>query len=111
MPYADPDVKRRYQREWMARRRADFFADKECEECRMTEGLQLAHRDRRRKVSNTIWSWSLCRRLLEIAKCRVLCGPCHIEFDRPEFRAIAALRTRDAFGRFVTETVELREAA
>jgi hypothetical protein len=32
-PIREPDAKRRYQREWIARPRAAFFADRVCVDC------------------------------------------------------------------------------
>ncbi len=77
MPYADPQAQRVYQREWIARRRIEYFADKCCVECGATEELMLDHIDWRDKISHKIWSWSAERRSAELAKCQVLCWPCH----------------------------------
>jgi hypothetical protein len=77
MPYCDPEKQRRYQREWQARRRAEWLADKACVRCRSTDDLEIDHIDRAAKVSHRIWSWSTARREVELAKCQVLCGTCH----------------------------------
>lgn len=69
--------KREYQREWLANRRANFFADKACVRCGSAEQLELDHIDPEQKVSHRIWSWSQERRDAEIAKCQVLCAECH----------------------------------
>lgn len=46
MPYADPEERRRYAREWMARRRNEWFAEHgPCVRCGSSEDLQLDHRD------------------------------------------------------------------
>jgi len=82
MPYKDPAQQAEYAREWVARRRAEWFADKCCAWCGSTEDLQLDHIDRTTKVSHRIWSWSQVRRDTEIAKCQVLCRPCHEEKTR-----------------------------
>lgn len=71
------DYIRNYQREWMRRRRAEFFADKVCAACGIDELLELDHVDPDVKVSHKIWSWSEERRAAEIAKCQVLCTECH----------------------------------
>lgn len=71
------DYIRNYQREWMRRRRAEFFADKACAACGINESLELDHVDPDMKVSHKIWSWSEERRAAEIAKCQVLCTECH----------------------------------
>lgn len=77
MPIADPDERRRYAREWVARRRAAWFADKSCVDCGSVDKLELDHVDSKQKVSHSIWSWSQVRRDVEIAKCVVRCFPCH----------------------------------
>lgn len=61
----------------MARRRAEFFNGKSCVYCGSTSGLQLDHIDPLKKVNHKIWSWSEARRNAELAKCQVLCEPCH----------------------------------
>jgi hypothetical protein len=77
MPIKDLEARRRYSREWVARRRSAFFEDKVCVQCGSTEELQLDHKDPRQKISHNIWSWTEVRRLAEIAKCQVLCKCCH----------------------------------
>lgn len=78
MPYADPDAQRAYQAHWLAQRRADWIAENgPCQGCGTWEDLQVDHRDRTEKVSHRVWSWSAARRLAELAKCQVLCAPCH----------------------------------
>ncbi len=78
MPYADPAAQAAYQREWIARRRSEWFADKRCTLCGSTEDLEIDHIDRATKVSHRIWSWAAERRDAELEKCQVLCHPCHI---------------------------------
>lgn len=92
MPYKDPDLQRKAQREWVARRRAAFFADKACEWCGSAESLELHHRDTSKKESHSIWSWSAARRAVEIAKCIVLCNPCHKRAHAEVRRVEAELR-------------------
>lgn len=75
----DLEAKRKYQREWLRKRRSDFFKDKECINCGTVENLQLDHIDPKTKVTHRIWSWSKQRRDTEIAKCQVLCAVCHLE--------------------------------
>lgn len=68
---------RRYQREWIAERRAEFFSNKTCIDCGATENLELDHQDPTKKITHRIWSWSLMKRVEEIAKCDVRCNDCH----------------------------------
>lgn len=92
MPYKDPQQQRRAQREWLARRRQAFFVDKECDWCGSSDGLELHHRDPFKKESHKIWSFSAVRRAAEIAKCIVLCGPCHKRAHADVRRLEAELR-------------------
>lgn len=96
MPYADPDTRRAYQREWVAARRAAFFEDACCAWCGAIDDLELHHRDPAKKVAHSIWSWSRARRLTEITKCIVVCGPCHDAAHREAQKIEADLR--DAHG-------------
>jgi hypothetical protein len=92
VPFADPAAMRDYQRRWVARRRALFFRDRSCEWCGATEELELHHRDPNKKVSHSIWSWGEKRRLAELAKCIVICGPCHRRAHAEARRVEAELR-------------------
>ena len=92
MPYKDPDAQRAYQRRWVHIRRASFFAGKACEWCESTEELELHHRDTNKKESHKIWSWGEARRLVEIAKCIVLCATCHRRAHAEARRVEAELR-------------------
>ncbi len=69
----------KYQREWIAKRRNDYFKDKYCVKCGSVEKLELDHIDYNNKTTHRIWSWSEERRLKEIEKCQVLCHNCHRE--------------------------------
>lgn len=80
MPYADQEEKRRYQREWLARRRAEWIDENgPCVDCGSTEELQVDHVDADLKVEHRVWSWSAKRREAELAKCVVRCEPCHLK--------------------------------
>jgi hypothetical protein len=72
-----PEAKRAYQREWLRKRRDAWFKDKTCAACGSADDLHLHHRDPAQKVQHRVWSWREDRRLAELAKCDVLCGPCH----------------------------------
>lgn len=71
--------KRKLQREWLAKRRREYFANKVCIKCGSTHNMQLDHIDPDQKVSHRIWSWSAERREAELAKCQVLCEEHHKE--------------------------------
>lgn len=50
-----------------------------CKRCGSIEELQVDHIDPFLKVDHKVWSWSETRRMSELAKCQVLCKPCHIQ--------------------------------
>jgi hypothetical protein len=85
----------KYQREWIARRRAEWFKDKRCIDCGKTDNLEIDHRDPSQKVSHSIWSWSLERRDEEAAKCDVRCHACHVNRHRGDARDWAVVLRRD----------------
>lgn len=66
-----------YVRGKAAARRAAFFADKRCLFCGSGANLEIDHVDPSTKEDHRIWSWAPGRAAAELAKCRVLCGPCH----------------------------------
>jgi 5-methylcytosine-specific restriction endonuclease McrA len=79
----DIERKRKYQREWLAARRAAWFVDHpKCVNCGGNENLELDHIDSTTKVSHKIWSWSQKRREAELNKCQVLCKKCHLSKSR-----------------------------
>lgn len=77
MPYKSPSKQREYQREWKAKRRAEWFEGKSCVLCGSTDELQIHHADKDQKDEHKVWSWAKERGDQELAKCVVLCGPCH----------------------------------
>lgn len=85
MPYAELKRQREYQRNWMAKRRADWFAENgPCVDCGALDDLEADHRDPALKISHRIWSWSDSRRAAELAKCVVRCAPCHLAKTKGE---------------------------
>jgi hypothetical protein len=73
-----PEERRTYNREWMRKRRADWFsANGPCVDCGSWDDLELDHNSRADKVSHRIWSWSEERRYEELAKCVARCRKCH----------------------------------
>lgn len=78
MPYKDLERQRAFQREAAAKRRAAWLAKNgPCRECGSWNDLEVDHIDPSQKTNHRIWSWSEERRATELAKCQVLCGPCH----------------------------------
>jgi hypothetical protein len=66
-----------------ARRRREWFdANGPCTRCASWENLHLHHRDPSQKVSHKVWSWRDERRVVELAKCEVVCASCHRRIHR-----------------------------
>lgn len=78
--YVNREQQREYQRRWVAKRRADYLDGKVCNKCSDAEGpFEVDHIDPSQKVTNSVWSWTQERREAELAKCQVLCRPCHVK--------------------------------
>ena len=74
----DLNRKRKRQREWVAKRRKNWFAaNGPCRGCGSSENLEMHHIDRTEKEEHRIFSWSKARREVELVKCVVLCHSCH----------------------------------
>lgn len=68
-----------YSREWIKKRRNDFFKNKSCAKCGSNENLELDHIDPKNKVTHKVWSRNKNFREKELLKCQVLCKKCHKE--------------------------------
>jgi hypothetical protein len=82
MGYTDIEKKRKYQLEWMRKRRTAWFRENgPCSKCGTwnMDRLRLHHVDKNDKVDHKVWSWSKKRRECELAKCVVLCLDCHAD--------------------------------
>jgi hypothetical protein len=76
--YKNPDLQRKFTREWMARRRQDWFQKNgPCRRCGSWLDLELDHIDPTKKVTHRVWSWKKEKREAELRKCQVLCYECH----------------------------------
>lgn len=88
MPNSDPQEYKRYMNEYMKRR---YFQRREhflsllggsCVRCGSTEELDFDHIDSSLKefsVAKRLASAPMKDLILEMAKCQLLCGPCHHE--------------------------------
>lgn len=79
--YADrAEYLREYSRRWKARRKAEFFADKVCEECGTDEDLQVDHIiPRRGSKYRQVWLMSKSQMDEEMKLCQILCRTHHAE--------------------------------
>jgi hypothetical protein len=86
MPMKTKELQREFNRKWIAKRRADYFAGKSCAWCRSTEKLVIHHTDPKTKISHAVWSWTKERRAAELEKCIILCETCHVKHHAEEKR-------------------------
>lgn len=109
MPFKSAEARRSHARNWMRKRRDEWFAaNGPCKKCGSTERLELDHIDPALKIAHQVWSWSKVRREAELAKCQVLCYTCHkakTSADRPQ--AVHGSRSRYVAG---CRCAECREA-
>lgn len=86
MPIKPLEERRKYAREWMAKRRKQWLAENgPCGRCGSTERLEIDHIDPALKTNHRVWSWAKLRRDAELAKCRVLCKKCHTKRHHPTY--------------------------
>ena len=86
MPIADPEARRAYHREWARKRRAALLDGAVCLRCGATERLEMHHFVASEKGSHRITSWRPERARAEMAKCVILCDPCHNAYHAAERR-------------------------
>lgn len=79
MPYKDPEAQKRFQREWVAKRRADFLEGKTCEQCGSTEKLLVCILANRKGL----FSGSEARRQELLIGGKILCWLCRYPGDWP----------------------------
>lgn len=78
MSYKDPEQQKKWQREDRAKKRTQWLLENgPCKHCGSWENLNVDHIDPKLKISHSVWSWTKVRRDIELAKCQVLCFPCH----------------------------------
>jgi hypothetical protein len=116
MPYKDPEVRRKYQLEWIKNRRREWIAaNGPCVDCGSWDDPEVDHlnpstkdprlKGRAGENRNTkpgtgqIWSWSEARREVELAKCVVRCGDCHkrkSSQEHPKGEQVAGAKLSDS---------------
>lgn len=81
MPYKNPDEQRKFQRVWIADRRAAHFKGKKCAKCGKNVTSHTADLDhkkpKRNRDGSKIWSKTKAKRTKEIKKTQILCKACH----------------------------------
>lgn len=83
MGHTPESRKRAYDK--MKRLRAAWLTENgPCKRCGSSYRLQVDHVNPATKIHHAVWTWREDRRLLELAKCQVLCGPCHWEKHAPK---------------------------
>ncbi len=85
MPFKNHEEQKKYQSEWLRKRRDDWISDNgPCRKCQSSTELQVDHINRANKVNHNVWSWAKKRRLKELAKCQVICLECHKKKNKAE---------------------------
>lgn len=93
MGHVSPEARRKWRRDTRRRRRDEWMKmNGPCRKCGGTDRLQVDHIDPKTKVSSDPWLWGKARREAELAKCQVLCTPCHNEKTLPNIQAAAQKR-------------------
>lgn len=111
MPYKDRGKRSSYQQAWMQRRRDAWLRENgPCAFCGSWEDLQVDHIDAEQKVTHRLWSLNAERRAAELAKCRVVCGPCHRERHAKERRRAIVHGTRSGYAYRGCRCAECRAA-
>lgn len=75
-------AKRDYQNNRSRKAREEWIISQgsRCAKCGETElPFEVDHVDPATKFTHRIWAWSKIRRNAELAKCQLLCKPCHHE--------------------------------
>ena len=107
---SEPGAMKKYKREWVAKRRYDFFVDKICSSCGTKENLEIHHLDPSIKEDNHIWSWSKERRDAELAKCVILCKTCHVNVHSAIFASLRSHGTELMYNHWHCRCVECKNA-
>jgi 5-methylcytosine-specific restriction endonuclease McrA len=107
------DKKREYQKEWIAKRRNEYFANKVCAICGANNNLELDHINSEEKETHRIWSWCKEKRDKELKKCQILCEQCHKEKTSKEnknrFTIVPKLKMRKLNNEQINEIRKLKE--
>jgi len=78
MPMATKELQKKYQREWMAKRKRQWIVENgPCVDCGSNLNLEVDHIKPALKINHNVWSWKKFRRDRELRKCQVLCSLCH----------------------------------
>jgi len=83
------DKKRKYQREWVARRRQQWIdLNSPCKKCGSFENLEVDHIDPNSKKHPVGTLWSRTKEVMgrELSKCQVLCNKCHLKKTTKELK-------------------------
>lgn len=103
---------RKYQREWIAKRRQKWIKENgPCNKCGTWDNLEVDHIDPQDKVNHRVWSWSDERRKEELKKCQVLCEECHKTKSIKDQKRLGIGPFSDSFkpGTTVLEESDVRE--
>lgn len=87
------EAKRKYDKIWLKKRKAEFFDNKVCAKCGSKNNLELDHINPETKITHRVWSWAKERREEELNKCQALCKDCHKQKTLNQLRKIGPENT------------------
>ena len=78
-----------YQLIWIKARRQEWIDENgPCNRCGSSDDLEVDHIDKSKKLMPVSSVWSMAKtnpkRIIELAKCQVLCGSCHLRKNNDE---------------------------
>lgn len=95
-------AKRDYQLAWIKKRRDAWIKENgPCAHCGSSKDPHVDHVDPKSKLLNPagIWGLTAARRSVELAKCQVLCRPCHEAKSAAEARSLPPHGTKARYSR------------
>lgn len=110
MAYKDKNQQRKYQREWIAKRREVWLVENGPCVCGSFDSLEIDHKDRHKKVTHRLWSWTKEKRDVELFKCQVLCAECHQSKTKRDLGYGLVHGTRTGYNEYRCKCTLCREA-
>lgn len=101
--------RKKYQREWVAKRRQEYLKEKVCINCGIADELHFHHVIPSEKTDNKIFSWKRERIEKELKKCVTLCVDCHRKVHRIINRLKAKHGTSTMYKKYKCRCVECRK--
>jgi 5-methylcytosine-specific restriction endonuclease McrA len=104
VPYKNPEEQRKFQRLWVAKRRADHFKGKKCKMCGKPVSSKTADLDHIKphgnteKIDHRLWSLKDSKRKKKLSGMQTLCRACHKKKTAKDIKNMAEEITNMAAG-------------